>query len=87
MSTSDLEIKLASLTQTLSNIDQKIGKLEENDEKILKRIEDLSGGKVAELDKDIVLLKEKISVLQKIIYGLVGAVLLAVASAVINLVL
>jgi chromosome segregation ATPase len=83
----DIEIKLASLSEILKNIEEKVGTLERNDKEILNKIDELKGGKIADLDTQVVRLQEQVSVLQKFIYGLVGAVLLSVVGAVLSLIL
>ena len=81
------ESKFASLAEILKNIEEKVVNLERNDKEIMQKIDDLKGGKIAAMETQVAILHERVGIMQKIIYGLVGAVLLAVAGSVINLVI
>lgn len=81
------ESKFASLSEILKNIEEKVVNLERNDKEIMQKIDDLKGGKIAAMETQVAILQERVGVMQKIIYSLVGAVLLAVAGAIINLVI
>lgn len=76
-------IRFERMTQIMEHIGKKVDELEQTSKDILHRIEDLKGGRIAELEKNVAVMHERITLLQKIAYGLVGAVLLAVAGAVL----
>jgi len=76
-------IRFERMAQIMEHIGKKVDELEQTSKDILHKIDDLKGGRIAQLEKDVAVMHERITLLQRIAYGLVGAVLLAVLGAVL----
>lgn len=87
MEEKDTAIKFERLTQIMENISKKVDELEHSNKEIMQKVDALQGGRIMQMEKELAVLVERVGVLSKIAYGLVGAALLSILGAVLQLVM
>ena len=87
METKDTGIRFERLTQIMENISKKVDELEQSSKEIMQKVDALQGGRIVQMEKELAVLIERVGVLSKIAYGLVGAALLSILGAVLQLVM
>lgn len=82
----DPTAQIAGLNESIKRLREDVLELKAAQKEIIEMLNDLSANRIARLERDLAINQERIAVLQRIVYGVVGAVGLAIVGAVINLI-